>query len=110
MCRDRNQRRLTKRGDCERWARTCKIFVTIRCRSKSLPNATYAGISTASHLTRSFSFDASCRARYALLLDTYIRDREERDKLFNAYNDIPCVKRKGEWRFAAGVDRYGRDR
>ena len=34
--------------------------------------------------------------RYALLLDTYIKDREERDHLFNAYNNIPCVKQKGE--------------
>ncbi|CAM9986706.1 unnamed protein product, partial [Laminaria digitata] len=33
---------------------------------------------------------------YALLLDTYIKDREERDNLFNAYNNIPCVKQKGE--------------
>ncbi|CAB1116245.1 unnamed protein product [Ectocarpus sp. CCAP 1310/34] len=32
---------------------------------------------------------------YALLLDTYIKDKQERDHLFNAYNDIPCVKQKG---------------
>ena len=34
--------------------------------------------------------------RYALLLDTYIKDRQERDQLFNAYNGIPCVKQKGD--------------
>lgn len=34
--------------------------------------------------------------RYALLLDTYIKDRQERDQLFSAYNNIPCVKRKGD--------------
>lgn len=34
--------------------------------------------------------------RYALLLDTYIKDRQERDQLFNAYNNIPCVKQKGD--------------
>ncbi|CAN0021440.1 unnamed protein product [Scytosiphon promiscuus] len=34
---------------------------------------------------------------YALLLDTYIKDREERDNLFNAYNSIPCVKQKADW-------------
>lgn len=33
--------------------------------------------------------------RYALLLDTYIKDKQERYHLFNAYNDIPCVKQKG---------------
>ncbi|CAM9739217.1 unnamed protein product, partial [Ectocarpus sp. 12 AP-2014] len=32
---------------------------------------------------------------YALLLDTYIKDKQEKDHLFNAYNDIPCVKQKG---------------
>lgn len=35
-------------------------------------------------------------SRYALLLDTYIKDRQERDQLFNAYNNIPCVKQKGD--------------
>ncbi|CAM9432758.1 unnamed protein product [Ectocarpus sp. 4 AP-2014] len=34
---------------------------------------------------------------YALLLDTYIKDKQERDHLFNAYNDIPCVKQKADW-------------
>ncbi|CAM9514083.1 unnamed protein product [Choristocarpus tenellus] len=34
---------------------------------------------------------------YALLLDTYIKDRKEREHLFNAYNNIPCVKRKADW-------------
>ncbi|CAN0080069.1 unnamed protein product [Ectocarpus sp. 12 AP-2014] len=34
---------------------------------------------------------------YALLLDTYIKDKQEKDHLFNAYNDIPCVKQKADW-------------
>ncbi|CAN0380990.1 unnamed protein product, partial [Discosporangium mesarthrocarpum] len=32
--------------------------------------------------------------------DTYIKDREERGYLFNAYNNIPCVKKKGRRRLS----------
>tara|TARA_X000000950_G_C13725068_1_gene581872 strand:- start:76 stop:969 length:894 start_codon:yes stop_codon:yes gene_type:complete len=34
---------------------------------------------------------------YSLLIDTYIKDREEKSKLFNALNEFPCIKRKGDW-------------
>lgn len=34
---------------------------------------------------------------YSLLLDVYIRDHEEKDKLFKAIETVPCVKRKAEW-------------
>jgi ribonucleoside-diphosphate reductase subunit M2 len=34
---------------------------------------------------------------YALLIDTLIRDNEEKIRLFNAINTIPCIKRKAEW-------------
>lgn len=34
---------------------------------------------------------------YSLLIDTYIKDPSEKDKLFNAIETIPCVKRKAEW-------------
>jgi ribonucleoside-diphosphate reductase beta chain len=34
---------------------------------------------------------------YSLLIDTYIKDNKEKDKLFNALQTMPCVKRKGEW-------------
>ncbi|CAM9728178.1 unnamed protein product, partial [Phaeothamnion confervicola] len=34
---------------------------------------------------------------YALLLETYVKDRDERSGLFNAYKDIPCVRRKADW-------------
>lgn len=34
---------------------------------------------------------------YAVLLDTYIQSPTEKDKLFNAYQNIPCVQRKAEW-------------
>ncbi len=34
---------------------------------------------------------------YSLLIDTYIRDGQEKSRLFNALETVPCVKRKGEW-------------
>ena len=34
---------------------------------------------------------------YALLIETYIRDQEEKDRLFRAIETIPSVKRKAEW-------------
>jgi len=34
---------------------------------------------------------------YSLLIETYIRDSQERAHLFNAIESIPCVKHKAEW-------------
>ena len=34
---------------------------------------------------------------YALLIDTYIKDPDEKDRLFHAIETVPCVKRKAEW-------------
>jgi len=34
---------------------------------------------------------------YSLLIDTYIREPEQRDYLFNAIETIPVVKKKAEW-------------
>lgn len=34
---------------------------------------------------------------YSLLLQQYIRDPQQRDKLFHAIETVPCVKRKAEW-------------
>ena len=34
---------------------------------------------------------------YSLLIDTYIRDAEERQRLFNAIDTIPCVRKKAQW-------------
>ncbi|KAG8195056.1 hypothetical protein JTE90_029636 [Oedothorax gibbosus] len=34
---------------------------------------------------------------YSLLIDTYIKDKAEREKLFNAVETLPCVKRKADW-------------
>ncbi len=34
---------------------------------------------------------------YSLLIDTYIKDPKEKEKLFNAVTTIPIVKKKAEW-------------
>lgn len=34
---------------------------------------------------------------YSLLIDTYISDPAEKDKLFRAIETIPCIQRKAEW-------------
>ena len=34
---------------------------------------------------------------YSLLIDTYIKDFSEKNKLFNALNEYECIKKKGTW-------------
>ncbi len=34
---------------------------------------------------------------YSLLLDTYVKDIEEKDKMFKAIYTIPCVQKKADW-------------
>ena len=34
---------------------------------------------------------------YSVLIDTYIKDREEKDKLFHALDNFECIKKKGDW-------------
>ena len=34
---------------------------------------------------------------YSLLIDTYIKDNEQKNKLFNAITNYPCIKTKAEW-------------
>ncbi len=34
---------------------------------------------------------------YSLLIDSYIKDNEEKNYLFNAIDNLPCVKRKADW-------------
>ncbi len=34
---------------------------------------------------------------YSLLIDTYIKDKEEQNKLFNAIETVPAIKKKAEW-------------
>jgi ribonucleoside-diphosphate reductase beta chain len=34
---------------------------------------------------------------YSLLIDTYIKNSEEKDRLLNAIDTIPCVQKKADW-------------
>ena len=34
---------------------------------------------------------------YSLLIDTYVKDAAERNKLFNAIETVPCVQKKADW-------------
>lgn len=34
---------------------------------------------------------------YSLLIDTYIKDGEEKQKLFSALQNFPCIKKKADW-------------
>lgn len=34
---------------------------------------------------------------YSLLIDTYIKDRDEQTKLFRAIDNFPCIKKKADW-------------
>lgn len=34
---------------------------------------------------------------YSILIDSYIKDNEEKDKLFNAISNFPCIEKKAKW-------------
>jgi len=34
---------------------------------------------------------------YSTLIDTYIKDKTEKQKLFNALSEYPCIKKKADW-------------
>jgi ribonucleotide reductase beta subunit family protein with ferritin-like domain len=34
---------------------------------------------------------------YSLLIDTYIKNGQEKHKLLNAIDTVPCVRRKAQW-------------
>ena len=34
---------------------------------------------------------------YSLLIDTYVEKQVEKDKLFNALDNFPCIKKKADW-------------
>ena len=34
---------------------------------------------------------------YSLLIETYIKDSDEKHKLFNAIENFPCIKKKSDW-------------
>jgi ribonucleoside-diphosphate reductase subunit M2 len=34
---------------------------------------------------------------YSLLIESYIKNTEEKHRLFNAINNFPCIKKKSDW-------------
>ena len=36
---------------------------------------------------------------YSLLLETYVNDNKEKQRLFNSIDTIPCIRQKAEWAF-----------
>jgi len=48
---------------------------------------------------------------YSLLIDTLVRDAEEKKRLFNAIDLVPCVKKKAEWaiRYMEHTSKEGND-
>ena len=34
---------------------------------------------------------------YSLLIDTYVKDKLEKNQLFNAIDNFPCIKKKADW-------------
>jgi ribonucleotide reductase beta subunit family protein with ferritin-like domain len=34
---------------------------------------------------------------YSLLIDTYIKNEDEKNRLFNAIDNFPCIKKKSDW-------------
>jgi ribonucleoside-diphosphate reductase beta chain len=34
---------------------------------------------------------------YSILIDTYITDSDQKDRLFNAIDNYPCIRRKADW-------------
>jgi ribonucleoside-diphosphate reductase subunit M2 len=34
---------------------------------------------------------------YSLLIETYIKNKDEKEKLFNAIDTFPCIKKKADW-------------
>jgi ribonucleotide reductase beta subunit family protein with ferritin-like domain len=45
---------------------------------------------------------------YSLLIDTYIKDGLEKNRLLNAMNTVPCIKKKAEWAMKWIVDKEAR--
>ena len=34
---------------------------------------------------------------YSLLIETYIKDKDQKNKLFTALDNFPCIKKKADW-------------
>lgn len=47
---------------------------------------------------------------YSLLIDTYIKDKKEKLKCFNAVNEYPCIREKFEWgqKYITSTDKFNK--
>ncbi len=47
---------------------------------------------------------------YSLLIDTYIKDKDEKMKCFNAINEYPCIREKMEWgqKYITSTDKFNK--
>jgi len=43
---------------------------------------------------------------YSLLIDTYVKDPDERNHLFHAIDTIPCIKHKADWALQWILDKH----
>jgi ribonucleoside-diphosphate reductase subunit M2 len=45
---------------------------------------------------------------YSLLIETYIKNKEQKQRLFAAIENFPCIKKKADWarRWIAGTDSF----
>jgi len=85
---------------CERLNDTMDISKRIKIVSieKILENeATYCFNEPKKH-RGIFNGILTCQSEsYSLLIETYIKDKEEKHKLFNAITTYPCIKKKSDW-------------
>jgi ribonucleoside-diphosphate reductase subunit M2 len=85
---------------CERLNNTIDVSERIKITSieKIFENeATYCFNEPKKH-RGIFNGILTCQSEtYSLLIETYIKDKEEKHKLFNAIENFPCIKKKSDW-------------
>ena len=85
---------------CERLNNTKEVSERIKIVSveKILDNeATYCFNEPKKH-RGIFNGILTCQSEsYSLLIETYVKDKMEKSKLFNAIEHFPCIKKKSDW-------------
>jgi ribonucleoside-diphosphate reductase subunit M2 len=85
---------------CERLNNTMDVSERIKIKNieKIFENeATYCFNEPKKH-KGIFNGILTCQSEtYSLLIETYIKDKEEKHKLFNAIDNFPCIKKKSDW-------------
>ena len=98
------------------WFRVCKHLLTLIClccrpeRStvSRWPLKTFTQVQQAPHspasvhtsMNHNHGFQPGAwvfAEMYSLLLETYIKDPQEKSRLFHAIDNIPAIQRKAEW-------------